>query len=271
MNLVRKNKLILTLLVLILVTTFILFFKSDTLNTIIFLFGIAGVFAELYLDKKSIGIVIIVVSLLLTQAKSHYDDLDFSRIRESLDQTEQVLADNTNKLNDAKIKMDEANVAVKNLNVSLDKTTNSLLNAEIILDTTKKTLQQTNVVLENTKKYSYVARYGYYGGENLIGLGLATDSKLYNLMEPTYYTENNLFYYRCGEPHESTYLQVIKEFPDFPFSYFALASCKKQRNESDWNYYAKRALEIVKWTTTIGGHKKEHDSIINYLEDILKN
>jgi len=117
------------------------------------------------------------------------------------------------------------------------------------------------------QKYSHVAYYGPYGGENLFGQGLGTDNKLYNMLERTYYFRDGKFYYFCGEKFEKIYKQITVEYPDFPFSYCALADCKKQRGESDWVDYADKGLEIFKWTTKIGGHKNEHDECMKNLLD----
>ncbi len=138
-------------------------------------------------------------------------------------------------------------------------------NAKLLLSKAEASLEDTKRDLSFIQKYSYMAYYGPYGGESLLGPGLGTNSKLYNILEGTYYFKDSKFFYYCGNKFEKIYKQVIIEYPDFPFSYCALADCKKQRGESDWIDYADKGLEIFKWTTKIGGHKKEHDECMNNL------
>jgi len=142
--------------------------------------------------------------------------------------------------------------------------------AELSLSHTKDELFKTQNDLFLLRKYSYVANYGIYGGEHFLGPGLATDSRLYNLLTDTYYSKDNKFFYYCGDKFEKIYKQIIVEFPDFPFSFYALADCKNQRRESDWIDYANKGIEIFEWTTKIGGHNRQHDDCMNNLLEFKK-
>lgn len=131
-------------------------------------------------------------------------------------------------------------------------------------------LSATENNLENTKRFSAIANYGFYGGPIFYGPGLSGGDDLYTRLKDTYYVEDGKFYYHCGEPSETTYRQLIQDYPDFPFTYYALADCLKRRGDPGWVEYAKQAIKILDVTTSIGEHKKEHDEVKEVLTDYLK-
>lgn len=126
-------------------------------------------------------------------------------------------------------------------------------------------LESTIENLNNLQRYGHVSNLGMYGGENMMGPGLYTTDPLYNALSGTYRIENNAFKFNCGQEYEDRYKAIIEQYPDFPFTYYALADCKKQRNEEDWRAYATKAVEILKWTTQIGGHKAEHGQALSQM------
>jgi hypothetical protein len=88
----------------------------------------------------------------------------------------------------------------------------TLTNTTRTLEETRHSLEETHDVLEMTRKYSKMATYGLYGGEQFFGPGLGTTDRLYNLMSLTYYTDNDKkVHFRCGEPFESTYRTVTAQ------------------------------------------------------------
>jgi len=133
-------------------------------------------------------------------------------------------------------------------------------------------LKSSKLKLEDFKKYSYVSKLGPDGIDVRPNPPLTTTDKLFNLLKSTYDIsgeDNHLFYYKCDDVSLTVYKNVIDNYPNFPFSYFALAQCKKQKNQSDWKNYAIKAIEIFKITTQIGGHKSEHDGALNILNNYL--
>ncbi len=123
--------------------------------------------------------------------------------------------------------------------------------------------------LEKTKRFSVVANFGIYGGPILMGDFMKTNDPLYNKLLGTYTITENGVHFNCGAEAESIYNDVTQKYPDFPFSYYELAFCKRQRNESDWRDYAEKAVNILKWTTQVGGHKPEHDVALSELKEYL--
>ena len=62
---------------------------------------------------------------------------------------------------------------------------------------------------------------------------------------------------------------AIQQFPDFPFTYYALAYCLAQQGDPAWRNYAEQAVAILVKTTSISGHQKSHDEALEYLRKVL--
>lgn len=120
--------------------------------------------------------------------------------------------------------------------------------------------------LEYAQRCSNEAKLDFYGGERIYGLGMYSTDILYNSLLGTY-TENGIF--NCGEEYEIKYKDTIKQFPKFPFAYYALALCKEKENDASWKGYAESAVDIFKCTTQIGGHKPTHDEAFSQLKFLL--
>jgi hypothetical protein len=59
------------------------------------------------------------------------------------------------------------------------------------------------------------------------------------------------------------------QFPDFPFSYYALAYCMKRSGDPGWRAYAEKAVAIFEQTTKITGYQKSHEQCLAYLRQQL--
>ena len=62
---------------------------------------------------------------------------------------------------------------------------------------------------------------------------------------------------------------AIIQFPDFPFSYYALAYCMERSGDPGWRAYAEKAVAIFEQTTKITGHQKSHEQCLAYLRQHL--
>ena len=71
----------------------------------------------------------------------------------------------------------------------------------------------------------------------------------------------------CEENKEIVYRQLIQEFPDYPFPYSILAFCLKEKSDSSWKSYAKKAIDILKITVKIDGHKSVHEEQLKILKE----
>ena len=125
--------------------------------------------------------------------------------------------------------------------------------------------------MANFKKFANISRLGYYGLEIDPGPGITTNHSLYNKMKDVSEKKDGKVYPKCGILPESIYSSLIKENPDFPFSYYAMSVCKKDRNDPDWIEYAEKALTILNITTSIGNHHEQHDITLKALSKILGN
>ena len=56
------------------------------------------------------------------------------------------------------------------------------------------------------------------------------------------------------------------QFPKFPFGYFWMAVCLRERNDPGWREYASKALDILRKTTILDGHHKHHDEAKREIE-----
>jgi hypothetical protein len=75
----------------------------------------------------------------------------------------------------------------------------------------------------------------------------------------------------CNEAALEKSRNAIQQFPDFPFTYYALAYCLEKQGSPEWRPYAEKAVTIFEQTTTIGGHQKSHDECLAYLRGLLGN
>ena len=64
--------------------------------------------------------------------------------------------------------------------------------------------------------------------------------------------------------------QIIGEHPTFPFSYYVLAACHKEKGEQMWITYSQRDLEILEFTTQVPAHNRHHDTVRQRLEDWMR-
>ena len=75
---------------------------------------------------------------------------------------------------------------------------------------------------------------------------------------------------KCDEEGMEQAKQIIGEHPTFPFSYYVLATCQRDKGEREWVSYSQRALDILEFTTQVVGHNRHHDTVKRRLEDWMK-
>jgi hypothetical protein len=63
--------------------------------------------------------------------------------------------------------------------------------------------------------------------------------------------------------------KAMELFPDFPFTYFAMAYCLQKQGNSQWRSYAERAAVIFEQTIAIGGHQQNYDECLAYVRQLL--
>jgi hypothetical protein len=63
---------------------------------------------------------------------------------------------------------------------------------------------------------------------------------------------------------------VIDKFPQYPFSYYFIACCLKEKGNQSWVWYANKAKDIFEKTTKLPNHHSDHDLIFAELKILRK-
>lgn len=132
---------------------------------------------------------------------------------------------------------------------------------------------QLHQELEGLRRYSKVAKYNALGLTGIAGEGLKENSPIARALEGAY-TEVKKdsgpeYFPRCDEQGLSRFANVAKEFPDYPFSYWALAKCLKPIGSPHWRAYAERAMAILEHTTRVSERSPHHDQARKQMEELL--
>ncbi|MBI2182284.1 MAG: hypothetical protein HYU31_15880, partial [Deltaproteobacteria bacterium] len=94
---------------------------------------------------------------------------------------------------------------------------------------------------------------------------LKEETNISRMLEGTFTVANDRASYPCNPSTIAKFQEVIAKVPDFPFSYYAMASCLRQRGDSSWKGYAMKAVDILENTTIIDGHHPSHDQVLREL------
>ena len=145
------------------------------------------------------------------------------------------------------------------------------------ISTEVRTLRERTSQLENElqglRQYSKVARYSALGLTGIAGPGLKENSPIARALEGAYIkVENGTgpdYYPRCDAQGLALFASVAKEFPDFPFSHWALAKCLNQMGNPQWRTHAERAMTILQHTTRISERSPHHDQARAQMEQLL--
>lgn len=128
----------------------------------------------------------------------------------------------------------------------------------------------SNRDFKDYSEYSSVAELDFVGNPPGIAPGsdLVCNSWLCNQLKGTYTKKNGQIYMSRDKYACDKYIAITKKQPKFPFSYYFVALCLKEKNDDDWNIYAAKAITILEITTTIDGHRVHHDKILDKLRSI---
>ena len=123
--------------------------------------------------------------------------------------------------------------------------------------------------LKSKSDYSEVARLNMQGKPFPDG-DIAFNSPLSLMMDGTYKLEGNtLTFYRTPDA-EARLRKVIATYPTFPFAYYGLALCLRDRGNDSWRSEMAHAREIFQITTSIPGHQPDHDDALKRINQILQ-
>ncbi len=126
-------------------------------------------------------------------------------------------------------------------------------------------IQQINRI----EKYSNIAKMQPCGSDVCPGKYIHFTGGLGGDLQGTYTKDGNKFTYNCSDESINKLISITENYPDFPFSYYGLATCKKDRGIDGWEVYAKKAIEIFEQTTKIDDHNSCHDDALKDLRNDL--
>ena len=139
--------------------------------------------------------------------------------------------------------------------------------------TLRERTSQLEHELQGLRRYSKVAKYSALGLTGIAGEGLKENSPIAHALEGAYIKiegETGPEYQpRCDAQGLARFAKVAREFPDFPFSHWALAKCLRQAGNPQWRVHAERAMTIFEHTTRIGERSPHHDQARKQMEQLL--
>jgi len=119
-------------------------------------------------------------------------------------------------------------------------------------------------------EYSEVAKLNCIGLPPIRAVEpIKISSAISTILEGTFKYENDVYTFFCDLDNEAKYRKVINEHPKFPFSYCYLANCLRNKNDESWKDYARKGLGILKKTTIIEGHHKNHNEALQKISKLL--
>jgi hypothetical protein len=116
--------------------------------------------------------------------------------------------------------------------------------------------------LSDRSDYFEVSRFNPAGLPFREGKGIRYDTPLSTAMRDLYVITDSKIGFKLGKQFEPRYRTVIKQFPQFPFGYFALAESMRQRGDPAWREFAQTAISILEKTTSIEGHDPSQDQAL---------
>lgn len=120
-------------------------------------------------------------------------------------------------------------------------------------------------------KYQDISLYNAMGNKSGKVNGVNIVRTVINDWNKKYaYYDNGQIIFKCEPGAKEVCLKVINKMPTYPFSYYFLAKCLKEENDSLWVEMAQKAKTILQKTTQIAGHKADHDDALKEITNWLK-
>lgn len=134
-----------------------------------------------------------------------------------------------------------------------------------------RTIENLKLDVYALKEFSTIAQLDAVGNPPGYGHGsdIKFNSELTDLLTNTYTVKNNQYYMERTSEAELIYRSVIEKYPKFPFAYYFLVLCLREKKDESWKIYTKKAIEIFEITTSIVGHNSNHDEILKKLRKYL--
>lgn len=124
--------------------------------------------------------------------------------------------------------------------------------------------------VEIMRDYSDMARLNAFGKPYEDG-DIIFNTPTSSMLEGTYRRNGDKYVIRHDQDAELVFRSVIARFPRFPFAYYFLALCLKDKDEPNWKLPAQQAVELLQKTTQIAGHDAAHDEVLAKLGLLLRD
>jgi len=143
--------------------------------------------------------------------------------------------------------------------------------AEDKIDGLEQELKGANATIATLRDYGHIAELNCLGKTGMAGVGLyESPTPLSRLLENAWVSKNGKWYASCDSVARNRFETVIKDFPKFPFSYYAIAVCLRSVQDERWKDYAEKATAILEKTSAISKHTVDHDEALKALERYLE-
>ena len=122
--------------------------------------------------------------------------------------------------------------------------------------------------LENISDYTHIANLDGFGKPIMDG-DIVFSTPVSMMLDGTYEKQGSLVHFREDKEAEEKYLAIIHRFPDFPFTYYYLATSMRSRGDAAWREYAEKGRAILQKTTLVKGRKPHHDEVLQKINEML--
>ena len=131
-------------------------------------------------------------------------------------------------------------------------------------------LEMYNRGIESIKAYSDVSKMNRYG-DSYDGTNFGLSTSITALMDSICDHEGSYTKCICSQEAIDRLNRVIDKEPRFPFSYYMLSLCYREKGDSMWVSNAKKAKSIFEHTIEISGHHKSHDQALDHINQLLRD
>jgi hypothetical protein len=124
--------------------------------------------------------------------------------------------------------------------------------------------------LEESKYYDYAlySATGFIKGVTINGFD-PNPSPLNDWNKGFVTRSGNVFNYICSDSAIMKCKFVIENFPQYPFSYYFLSLCLKEKKDRLWKGYAEKAKSIFEKTTKMPNHHSDQDLFLVKVNTLL--
>ena len=133
-------------------------------------------------------------------------------------------------------------------------------------------------VLDSMNKYGELARVDFYGQIHLGG-GVGTSSALYGWakkfaeLKKEKRASTGEINYRidaeCSPDALNQYRSIIEKYPFWPFVHAVMAKCLKAQGDKAWMVHARVAFYILKKTSEVPNHDKDHSIVKKIVYNLI--